>query len=118
MSKNNTMKVVGYDDEELVFDNGLRIVGSGDIDCCAVNYIDFSGFSVGDEFEAMTAEQASTAIKIKDGGFILKDKSGIPKWGQARSEQNGYYSAITTLYVQDKASVINLGKIEAEISYC
>lgn len=29
-------------------------------------------------------------------GFILKDSQGTPKWVQARSYQNGYYSSRAT----------------------
>lgn len=37
-----------------------------------------------------------------DNGLVIKDVHGIPKWVQARSEQNGYYSSDVDLIIRDK----------------
>lgn len=56
---------------------------------------------VGTEFPTMTAKEFAKAIKIGDDGFSIKDIHGIPKWAQARSEQNGYYSEGVDLIIRD-----------------
>ena len=96
------MKVIKSEDDYVEFDNGLVIEGDGDIDCCAINWIDFEQFTVGREFPNMTDKGFIRYAKIKDDGFALKDSQKVPAWAQARSEQNGYYSDMSTLYVQYK----------------
>lgn len=87
------MKVVSSCDDELVFNNGLSVYGWHDQNCCECNYIDFEQFQVGDEFpDVGSAQEFLDKIELKGDGFIFKDVLGIPKWAQARSEQNGYYS--------------------------
>lgn len=110
------MKVTKSEDNELEFDNGLAIEGVGDNDCCAVNYLDFEQLPVGTEVPTMTAGQFVDKIKLKDDGFIVKDIEGTPKWVQARSDQNGYYSNITTLNVHYKGKTISLGELSGEVS--
>lgn len=93
------MIVTKSEDNLLEFDNGLVVEGWGDIDCCAVNYLDFEQLPVGTELPTMTTEEFKKYIIIKEDGFSLKDSDGTPKWVQARSAQNGYYSNMTTLAV-------------------
>lgn len=109
------MKVVKSEEDLLEFDTGLKIEGEGDIDCCANNYLDFENIQVGDEFPTMTIGELIDTIKLKEDGFILKDSQGTPKWVQARSEQNGYYSSMTTVYVKDGKKTVNLGELSGDI---
>lgn len=60
------MRVIRSEENEVVFDNGLKVIGDGDTDCCAYNYIDFEQFNVGREFPTMTAGQFIDAITIKE----------------------------------------------------
>lgn len=95
------MKVVSNSDEELVFDNGLKVVSHHSQDCCEHNYLDFEQLPVGTELPDYTAAQFIDSLTIKDDGFIVKDSAGIPKWVQARSSQNGYYSRGVSMHVSD-----------------
>ncbi len=49
------MKVIKSEENLLEFDNGLAVIGDGDDDCCAYNYLDFEQFPVGTELPTMTA---------------------------------------------------------------
>lgn len=109
------MKVTKSEDNLLEFDNGLVIEGDGDVDCCAYNYLDFEQLPVGTEIPTMTGKDFVDNITLKDDGFILKDTKELPKWVQARSDQNGYYSNITTLIVKYKGKKFNLGSLEGDI---
>lgn len=111
------MKIIKSEDSYVEFDNGLVIEGEGAMDCCELNYLDFEQFTVGTEFKTMTAEEAAKAIRVKDDGFILKDIEQTPKWCQARSVQNGYYSSMTKLFVRYKGKNIELGKLYGEVEY-
>lgn len=111
------MKVLLSDDDYLEFDNGLIVTGHGDVDCCAVNYIDFTQFQVGDKFKDMNDEEFAAEASMKDDGFSLKTVEGVPKWAQARSEQNGYYSAMTTLKVEYDGSSTVLARLVGNETY-
>ncbi len=110
------MKVIKSEENEVEFDNGLVIVGDGDQDCCAYNYLDFEQLPVGTELPTMTGNQFAKKIKLKEDGFAVKDVDGLPKWVQARSNQNGYYSNMTTLLVQYKGKEIDLGQLSGDIA--
>lgn len=94
------MLVTKSEDNLLEFDNGLQVIGLGDNDCCAINYLDFEQLPVGTKLRTMDLEEFSQAITVKDDGFSVKDAEGTPKWVQARSSQNGYYSNITSLFLR------------------
>jgi hypothetical protein len=109
------MKVVKSEESLLEFDNGLIIEGDGDIDCCVNNYLDFEQLPVGTEVPTMTLGQFIDKVKFKEDGFILKDSEGTPKWVQARSEQNGYYSNRTTVIVKQNGKTVTLGELSGEV---
>ena len=94
------MKIIKSEDNLVVFDNGLELIGEGHYDCCAYNYSDFEQFPVGTEFNDMNVEQFCSNMTLKEDGFFIKDIEGTPKWTQARSSQNGYYSSLTDLIVK------------------
>lgn len=108
------MKVVKSEENLLEFDNGLKVVGDGDVDCCAYNYLDFEQLPVDTELEDMNLEEFRKAITLKGDGFIVKDKEGTPKWVQARSSQNGYYSDITALVLEQNGESVRCGEFEGE----
>ena len=96
------MKVIESEEGYLKFDNGLILESDHRQDCCEINYLDFEEqLPVGTELPTMTAKEFAEAIKIGDDGFSIKDIDGIPKWVQARSEQNGYYSFGVDLIIRD-----------------
>lgn len=105
------MKVVKSEDNLLELDNGLVIGGDGDVDCCAINYLDFEQLPVGTELPTMTIGEFVDNITLKNDGFIIKDTTGVPKFVQARSDQNGYYSSMTTLLARYKGKTITLGRL-------
>lgn len=109
------MIVTKSEDNLVEFDNGLVVEGEGDNDCCAINYLDFEQLPVGTELPTMTAGQFADKIKLKEDGFTVKDIEGTPKWVQARSEQNGYYSNMTTLILKYKGKTLNLGSLSGEV---
>lgn len=109
------MKVIKSEESLLEFDNGLVVEGDGDMDCCAYNFLDFEQLPIGTELRTMTAKQFAKNIKLKEDGFIVKDILGIPKWVQARSQQNGYYSSMTTLLLKYKDTVINVGEFSGDL---
>lgn len=94
------MKVTSVKENKLKFNNGLVVTSWHDQDCCEHNYLDFGQFQVGDEFnDCKSVRDFLNMIVIKKDGFSLKDKTGLPKWIQARSYQNGYYSNILGLHI-------------------
>lgn len=97
------MKIVKIDEisNEVKFDNGICMYSDYEQECCEYNYIDFSQLKVGDEFKGNSLDDLINAITIKKDGVIIKDINGIPKWLQARSEQNGYYSNFVELVIAD-----------------
>lgn len=109
------MKVTNSEDNLLEFDNGLKILGNGDEDCCAINYLDFEQLPVGTELPTMTVGQFVDGITLKDDGFSVKDIEGVPKWVQARSDQNGYYSNCTTLLVSHNDLEVKVGELSGDI---
>lgn len=99
------MKVVESCDGYLEFDNGVAIQSFHDNDCCEDNYLDFEQFPIGAEFPTMSVEELCRSLVLRPDGLILKDSEGIPKWAQARSEQNGYYSDSVGVSVKDESNV-------------
>lgn len=110
------MKVIRSEDNLVIFDNGLEVHGDGEKDCCAYNYLDFEQFPEGTELNDMSIGEFVDAISIKEDGFSVKDKMGIPKWVQARSSQNGYYSAMTTLKIKQGDVLVTCSEFMGVIS--
>lgn len=110
------MKVIKSEENLLEFDSGIKIVGVGEVDCCAINYLDFEQFLVGQEFPDMTLGQLLDSIKLKKDGFILKSIDDVPKWCQARSNQNGYYSNITRVFIENDKRKVTLADLEGDES--
>ena len=108
------MKVIKSEDNLLEFDTGVSIVGEGDIDCCAYNYLDFAQLPVGSELPDMSVGELVDAISLKDDGFTVKDRDAVPKWVQARSVQNGYYSHRTTLHIKGGGLDVQVGDLNGK----
>ncbi len=110
------MKVTKSEENGLEFDNGLIIDGEGDQDCCAHNYLDFEQFEVGTEFPTMTAGEFVDTVTLAEDGFAMVASDGMPKWCQARSQQNGYYSSCTTLRLTYNGKTVLAGRLEGAIA--
>ena len=104
--KGGNMKVIVSKEGTLKFDNGLILESNHMQECCEYNYLDFEQLPVGTELPTMTAKEFAKAIKIKEDGFSIKDVHGIPKWVQARSDQNGFYSDEVDLIIMDRTDRI------------
>ena len=111
----NCMKVIKSEENLLEFDNGLVVIGEGDNDCCAVNYLDFEQLPVGTELPMLTIGEFVDYIALKEDGFAVKDIDAVPKWVQARSNQNGYYSCMTTLILEYRGNRIDLGGLSGDV---
>ena len=100
------MKIIEANDKEdgfvtrVVFDNGLVLESTFTPDCCAWNFLDFEQMHEGREFPDMDGQQFLESISRKPDGFSVKDSFNVPAWVQARSVQNGYYSAGVDLVVR------------------
>jgi len=110
------MKVIKSEENSLEFENGLMVLGDGDNDCCAYNYLDFEQLPVGTELPTMDLIDFQKEISLKEDGFSVKDINGIPKWVQARSDQNGYYSTMTTLILKQGEKEITLASFDGTVS--
>lgn len=106
------MKVLKSEDNLLELDNGLKVIGDGETDCCNYNYLDFEQLPIGTELDDMNIFEFAAAMEVKEDGFSISDKEGIPKWVQARSKQNGYYSYITTLLLEQDDKKVTYGRLE------
>lgn len=109
------MFVIKSEENLLEFDNGLKVIGDGVSDCCEYNYLDFEQLPVGTELKDMDIEDFHKEISVKDDGFSIKDINNIPKWVQARSCQNGYYSNMTNLVLEQGDKRIESKCFEGEI---
>lgn len=98
------MKVIKSCEGYLEFDNGVAIGSFHGNDCCEENYLDFEQFVVGAEFPTMSAEELCKSLVLRPDGLILKDSEGVPKWAQARSKQNGYYSHSVGVRIDDSVN--------------
>jgi hypothetical protein len=110
------MKVIKSEENLLELDNGMQIYGDYEPSCCEHNYLDFEQLPVGTEFKNMTVAEFARAIKLKQDGFIIKDKLGTPKWVQARSIQNGYYGSLIDVYLEYAGKKRKLGELDGEVS--
>lgn len=111
------MKITGWDDKKIYFNDGSYLYYHHRQDCCEHNYADFSVLEFaydGEEFKSVDISP------VEDAGFLLKlDRrhgnqfiSGFgPEWNTGRiekifipcySEQNGYYTTEIVIAVKDK----------------
>lgn len=91
------MKIVKTDENFLEFDNGSRIAGTHEADCCEYNYADFDTL---DDIARNTEFTEPLDFEfVEDEGFRFGNKPLKMFFVPCYSEQNGYYSnEITILY--------------------
>lgn len=97
------MKVIKSNEGYLEFDNGVAINSFHKNSCCEDNYLDFEQFPIGTELPTMSVEELCKNLVLRPDGLILKDSEGVPKWSQARSVQNGYYSDSVGVEVSNRS---------------
>lgn len=102
------MKVINSEENRIEFDNGLIVIGDGDIYTRPFQYLDFEQLPVGTELPTMDLEDFHKAITIKDDGFRIKDIDGISKWVQASSEKNGYNLPLKNLILRQGETTLLL----------
>lgn len=90
-----------WGDTILRFDKGVFITSYHEQDCCECNYLDFTQLPVGTDVPTMDARTLCEKIRVAGDGLIIRDSYGIPKWVQARSDQNGYYSWLVGVRIYD-----------------
>lgn len=109
------MRVTKSDESLLEFDNGLVVWGAHDQDCCEYNFLDFGQLPVGTELPDMTGDEFAKNISLKEDGFSVKDSEGIPKWVQARSQQNGYYGIGVELSVEYEGRTTKIAELDGDV---
>jgi len=100
--KRKKLKAVKIQNDELVFDDGTRLLSNHDPDCCETHYLDFADLEISDfyglEFD-LTGD--SFFNRVGDYGIELKPINGhsvkVPGYGF----NNGYYSSSIDLIVAD-----------------
>lgn len=97
------MRIQGWNDEKILFDDGSSITFSHEQDCRESNWADFSVlemFYKGEEFKDYTIEP------IEDGGFnLILIENGWNDWKifiPCYSDQNGYYSTNLDIHINNK----------------
>jgi len=85
-------KVVKLEDEQIEFDNGIKLFSNHDTDCCENHYLSFKDLTMAD-FEDLEFDLESDTFfkKIEDYGIELIPINGhsvkVPGYGY----NNGYY---------------------------
>lgn len=102
----NKLKVVKIGDEEIEFDNGVKLYSSHESDCCEHHWLSFKDLTI-DDFKGLKFDLSNDNFfkKIENYGIELIPIRGysvkIPGYGS----NNGYYSTQLEL-VLDNNGVI------------
>ncbi len=89
----NKLKVVKLEDEQIEFENGVKLFSNHDSDCCENHYLSFKDLTM-DDFEGLEFDLTNDNFfkKIDDYGIELIPIHGhsvkVPGYGY----NNGYYS--------------------------
>lgn len=87
------LKVIKVEDEEIEFENGVKLFSSHDSDCCENHYLSFRDLKI-DDFEGLEFDLTNDDFfkKIEDYGIELIPVNGhsvkVPGYGS----NNGFYS--------------------------
>ena len=94
------LKVVKIENDELVFNDGTRLLSNHDQDCCEHHYLDFADLDVSD-FDGLEFDLTNDNFfnRIEDYGIELKPIKGhsvkVPGYGS----NNGYYGSNIDLII-------------------
>lgn len=87
-------KVIKVTDDEIIFDNGLKLSSNHDQDCCENHYLDLEHVKL-DDFEDLEFDLSNDNFfeRIKDYGIALLPIKGFPVRIPGYGSNNGYYSS-------------------------
>jgi hypothetical protein len=98
----NNLKVVKIENDELLFNDGTRLLSNHEYKCCEHHYLDFANLDIS-EFDGLEFDLTSDDFfkRVEDYGIELKPIKGhvvrVPGYGS----NNGYYSSDIDLIVAD-----------------
>ena len=96
------LKAVKIENDELVFNDGTRLLSNHDQDCCEWHYLDFANLDISD-FDGLEFDLTDDNFfnRVEDYGIELKPIKGhvvrVPGYGS----NNGYYSSNIDLVIAD-----------------
>lgn len=96
------LKAVKIENDELVFNDGTRLLSNHDQDCCEWHYLDFEDLDISD-FDGLEFDLTNDDFfnRVEDYGIELKPINGhvvrIPGYGS----NNGYYGSNIDLIIAD-----------------
>jgi len=87
------LKVVKVEDEQIEFDNGMKLYSNHDSDCCENHYLSFKDLKL-DDFEGLEFDLSNDDFfkKIDDYGIELIPTNGFSVKVPGYGSNNGYYS--------------------------
>ena len=100
--KMKNLKVVKIENDELVFNDGTRLLSNHDQDCCEHHYLDFADLDISD-FDGLEFDLTSDDFfnRVEDYGIELKPIKGhvvrVPGYGS----NNGNYGSNIDLIIAD-----------------
>jgi hypothetical protein len=95
---------IGYDQEVyatvLLFDDGTKLYGEHDQDCCECHYLDFEHLELSD-FDGLEFDLSNESFfeRVSGYGIRLLPKNGLPIAVPGYGSNNGYYSSNIRLVV-------------------
>jgi len=98
------LKAVKIENDELVFNDGTRLLSNHDQDCCEHHYLDFASLDISD-FDGLEFDLTNDDFfeKIEDYGIALKPINGFPVRIPGYGSNNGYYSSNLDLILTNGA---------------
>lgn len=98
--------VYHIDDENIYFDNGVKLSYYHKDDCCESHYLDFTHITL-DDFEGLIFDLSTDDFfeRIPDYGIALKPLNGHPVRIPGYGSNNGYYSDNLSLLLIDSSGV-------------
>lgn len=96
------LKVVKIEYNEIVFNDGTRLLSNHNQDCCEQHYLEFANLDISD-FDGLKFDLTSGDFfnRVKDYGIELKPITGhvvrVPGYGS----NSGYYSSNIDLIISD-----------------
>ena len=96
------LKVVSFDNDCIVFDNGVMLYSEHEQDCCEHHYLSFGDLTK-EDFEDVRFDLTNDSFfnRVEDYGIELIPIIGHPIRIPAYGENNGYYSSDLTLILED-----------------
>lgn len=95
-------KVERISDNQLIFDDGLKLCSQHIADCCESHYLSFENLTVKD-FEGLEFDLTSDTFfeRVKNYGIRLIPLNGYPISVPGYGYNNGYYSSNLQLLITD-----------------